>query len=125
PAIDAARFVDAVDRHLNADQGGLAAHRGGTRQRLRGADLVGFGLAERRPPGRRDQHGDADDAAAPADQPPARDLAGMPELLVVLILLVGHVEPPVPPGLAAWFQAMRAISTESWSQPASGRMITE
>ena len=53
PAVDAARFVDAVDRHLHADQRGLAADRGGAGQRLQRADLVGLGLAEGGPPRRR------------------------------------------------------------------------
>ena len=35
PAVDAARLVDAVDRHLQADQRGLAAGRARARQRLR------------------------------------------------------------------------------------------
>ena len=42
PAVDAAVLVDAVDRHLQADQRGLAAGSAGARQRLLGADLVGL-----------------------------------------------------------------------------------
>ena len=49
PAVDAARFVDAVDRHLHADQCRLADDRGGARQRLHRADLVGLGRAESGP----------------------------------------------------------------------------
>ena len=81
PAVDAARLVDAVDRHLHADQRGLAAGRGGARQRLQRADLVGLGLAEGRPPRRRHQHGRAERARryAVADHAAARDLAAMPK----------------------------------------------
>ncbi len=64
PAIDAARLVDAVDRHLDADQGGLAAGRAGARERLQRADLVGLGLAEGGLPRRRHQHGRAQRARA-------------------------------------------------------------
>ena len=48
PAVDAAGLVDAVDRHLQADQRGLAAGGGRARERLQRADLVGLGLAEGR-----------------------------------------------------------------------------
>ena len=53
PAVDAAVLVDAVDRHLQTDQRGLAAGRAGARQRLQRADLEGLGLAESRLPRRR------------------------------------------------------------------------
>ena len=58
------RLVDAVGRHLQADQRGLAAGRAGARQRLFGADLVRLGVTEGRLPGRRHQHGRAE---RPAD----------------------------------------------------------
>ena len=65
PAVDAARLVDAVDRHLHADQRGLAAGGAGARQRLQRADLVRLGLAEGGLPRRRHQHGRAERARAP------------------------------------------------------------
>ena len=82
PAVDAAVLVDAVDRHLQADQRGLAAGSAGARERLLRADLVGLGLAECR----------AAMAPAPASsrrarrrpQPTtraARHLAAVPEVL--------------------------------------------
>src|SRR5208282_2680886 len=49
-AVDPARLVDAVHGHLDADEGGLAPRRTGTRKRLQRADLVGLGLAEGGPP---------------------------------------------------------------------------
>ena len=39
-AENAARCVDAVDRHLDPDEGGLAARGSDTRERLGAADLV-------------------------------------------------------------------------------------
>ena len=93
PAVDAARLVDAVDRHLDADQRGLAAGGAGARQRLQRADLVGLGLAEGGLPRRRHQHGRAQRARARgaiSDQPAARDLAAVPELFMSMFLLVSH-----------------------------------
>ena len=95
PAVDAARLVDAVDRHLGADQRGLAAGGGGARQRLQRADLVRLGLAEGGLPRRRHQHGRAQRARAGgaiADQAAARDLAAVPELFspILRFLMVSH-----------------------------------
>ena len=95
PAVDAAGLVDAVDRHLHADQRGLAAGGACARQRLQRADLVRLGLAEGGLPRRRHQHGRAQRARggrSVADQPAARDLAAVPEFLerVVRFSLVSH-----------------------------------
>ena len=78
PAVDAARLVDAVDRHLHADQRGLAAGRRRARQRLQRADLVGLGLAEGGPPRRRHQHGRAERAGAAAPRPSSRRRVTLP-----------------------------------------------
>src|SRR5438477_21133 len=86
--------ASGVDRHLQADHGGLAA--GGPRpgQRLLGADLEGLGGTEGRAPRRRDQHHGADRATAPADEPPARELAAIPDVFSPLLFF---------PLLAHWF----------------------
>ena len=86
-------LVDAVDRHLQTDQRGLAAGRAGARQRLQRADLVGLGLAEGRLPRRRHQHGRAERArrCAIADHAAARDLAAIPEAVMVASV-VSHDE---------------------------------
>src|SRR6516164_9494078 len=84
-AIDAARIIDAVDRHLQSDNGGLAAGGAGTRQWLFGTDPVGLGGAEGGAPRLRHQHHGADRAAAPADEPPAREPAPIPELFSPLL----------------------------------------
>src|SRR5207344_3361099 len=55
-AVDAAGLVDAIDRHLRADQRGLAAGGGTARKRLQRTDLVRLGLAEGGLPRRRHQH---------------------------------------------------------------------
>ena len=91
PAVDAAGLVDAVDRHLQADQRGLAAGGGRARQRLQRADLVGLGLAEGRLPRRRHQHGRAERARryAVADHAAARHLAAIPK---VVRCVVSHGE---------------------------------
>jgi len=49
PAEDAARLVDAIDGHLQTDQRRLAAECGNPRERLLGADPVGFRLRQREP----------------------------------------------------------------------------
>src|SRR5260221_3696246 len=76
-SVDAAVFIDAVDRHLQTDKGGLAAERGRARERLQRADLVRSRRAKRRSPRRRHQHHCADRAAAPADDAPPRDPAAL------------------------------------------------
>ncbi len=81
PAIDAARCVDAVDRHLQSDHRGLATERSRAGQRLQRADLVGSCRAECRTPRRRYQHGRAQHAAAPADECAAGHLAAVPDVL--------------------------------------------
>ena len=88
PAVDAAHLVDAVDRHLQADQGGLAAGRARARQRLQRADLVRLGLTEGRLPRRRHQHGGAERAGrcAVAQDLAAGDLAAVPEALIVSVV---------------------------------------
>src|SRR6516164_1893053 len=95
PTVDAAGLVDASDRHLHADQRGLAAGGASTGKRLLGTDLVGLGLAEGGLPRRRHQHGRAERAGgcrAVSDQPAARDLAAVPELLTPILRfrLVSH-----------------------------------
>ena len=94
-AVDAADLVDAVDRHLHADQGGLAAGGRRARERLQRADLVGLGLAEGGAPRRRHQHGGAERAGgrrAIAEQPAARDLAAVPEIFgpILLFPILSH-----------------------------------
>ena len=86
-AVDAARGVDAVGRHLQTDNGGLAAGGAGARERLLGADLERLGGAEGRTPRRRHQHHGADRAAAPADQGAARDLAAIPDVFGPFLVL--------------------------------------
>src|SRR5215471_21232892 len=71
PATDAARFVDAVDRHLHPDERGLAAIGGNTGQRLLCAELVGFALAEGASPRPRQ-----DRCAEPGRAPPQRAATG-------------------------------------------------
>ena len=88
-------LVDAVDGHLRADQGGLAAGRSGAGERLQGADLVGLRLAEGCAPRRRHQHGGAQGAGgrrAVAEEPAARGLAAVPEVLgpVLLFPILSH-----------------------------------
>src|SRR5262249_48792847 len=107
PTVDAAGLVDAIDRHLHADQRGLAAGGASTGKRLLGTDLVGLGLAEGGLPRRRHQHGRAERAGrgprvgrpgapgaggAVSDHPAARDLAAVPELLTPILRfrLVSH-----------------------------------
>src|SRR5262249_33026298 len=92
PAVDAAGFVDAIDRHRDADQRGLAAGSPGARKRLYGADLVWPGLAESRAPRRRHQYGCAQHAGAPPDQVAAGHLAPVPELacFLVVVLIITH-----------------------------------
>ena len=88
PAIDAAGLVDAIDRHLRPDQRGLAAGGGGARKRLQRTDLVRLGLAEGGLPRRRHQHACTERARgcrAVSDQPPARDLAAVPERLTPIL----------------------------------------
>ena len=96
PAVDAARLVDPVNRHLHTDQRGLAAGRAGAGERLQRADLVGLrGRAKGGPPRRGHQHRRADHTGAPAHEPPARQLAAVPEIVVRPILFVpsrGHCE---------------------------------
>jgi len=90
--VDAAVGVDAVDRHLQTDHRGLAADGRGARQRLLGADLEGLLRPERGPPRGRHQHGGAERAGrrAVTDQAAARDFSGIPELIVVVAIVVGH-----------------------------------
>src|SRR5262249_12184516 len=94
PAVDAAGFVDAVDRHLHADQRGLAA--GGARagKRLLATDLVALVLAEGGLPWRRHQHARTERACgcSVSDQAAARDFAAVPELLGPIVRLVSHCE---------------------------------
>ena len=93
PAVDAARLVDAVDRHLGADQRGLAAGGGGARQRLQGADLVRLGLSEGALPGRRHQHGGSQRARAAAPYPIKRRRVTLPRYQnssSPIFLMVGH-----------------------------------
>ena len=99
PAVDAAGLVDAVDRHLQADQRGLAAGGARARQRLQRSDLVGLGLAEGRLPRRRHQHGRAERArrCAIAEHAAARDLAAIPEAVMVASV-VSHEILPHPLG---------------------------
>ena len=80
-AIDAAVFVDAVGRHLQSDDCGLAAGGAGAGQRLLRTDFVRLGRAERGAPRRRHQHHGADRAAAPADNASTRDFAAVPDVL--------------------------------------------
>jgi hypothetical protein len=93
PAVDAAVLVDAVDRHLQADQGGLAAGRRGARERLQRPDLERLGLAEGGLPRRRHQHGGAERTGgrAVADQAAAGDFAGIPKRVSLgFTIVVGH-----------------------------------
>ena len=95
PAIDATRLVDAVDRHLQAHQGGLAACGTRTRQGLLGPDLVRFGLAEGGLPWRRHQHGGAERASggrAISDQAAARHLPAVPEFLSICLFAASHCD---------------------------------
>ena len=88
PAVDAAGFVDAVDRHLHAHQRGLAAGGARARQRLLGTDLVRLGLPEGGLPRRWHQHACAErtrGCRAVSDQPSARDLAAVPERLTPIL----------------------------------------
>ena len=80
PAIDADVLVDAVARHLQADNRGLAPKRCRAGQRLFRTDLIGLGAAESRAPRRRHQHRGADSATAPTHQTAARNLAAVPEV---------------------------------------------
>ena len=94
-AVDASRPVDAIDRHLRADQRRLAAGGGGARQRLQRADLVGPGLAEGLPPGGGHQHGGAERARGRrgvSDEAAACDLAAVPEVLgpPLVLPIVSH-----------------------------------
>ena len=86
-AIDAAGGIDAVGRHLQADDGGLAAGGAGARERLLGADFKRLGSAEGGAPRRRHQHHGADRAAAPADQGAARNLAAIPDVFGPFLVL--------------------------------------
>ena len=77
-----AGLVDAVDRHLHADQGGLAAGRRRARQRLQRAELERLGLPEGVAPRRGHEHRGAERAGAPprhAEEAAPRDLAAVPE----------------------------------------------
>src|SRR5262249_46583553 len=84
-AVDAAGIVDTVDRHLQSDNGGLATSGAGTGQWLFRTDPIGLGRAEGGAPGLRHQHHGADRAAAPADEPPARELAAIPDVFGPLL----------------------------------------
>ena len=82
--VHATRVVDPLDRHLGADQRGLAAGRARAGERLEHADLERLGLAEGVAPRRRDQHGRADRAGRrrrERQEFPARRLAAPPHVL--------------------------------------------
>src|SRR5262249_6309278 len=79
-AVNAAGTVDAVDRHLQSDNYGLAAGGAGAGQRLLRADPERLGGAERGAPRLRHQHHGADRAATPTDQGSARELAAIPDV---------------------------------------------
>src|SRR4249920_113071 len=80
-AVDAARFVDAVDRHLHADECRLADDGGGAGQRLHRADPVWLWLSEHHPPRHRRDTGPAERRGAPREHPAARDDAPGPTLV--------------------------------------------
>src|SRR5262249_20034091 len=83
PTVDAAALVDAVDRHLDADQRGLAARGRRARQGLERPDLEGLGLTERLPPRSRRQHSRPQVARRPGGQTeeaPPRRLAAPPHV---------------------------------------------
>ena len=67
PAVDAARLVDAVDRHLRSDQRRLADYGGTARQRLQAADPVRLRRAEGGLPRRRHENRGAEADAARDD----------------------------------------------------------
>ena len=70
-AANAAHLVDAVDRHLHADERGLAAGCGVAGQRLQGADPIGLGRAEGGPPRRWRQQRRSAPGSTPAEHPAA------------------------------------------------------
>ena len=79
PALDAAALVDAVDRHLDTDEGRLADRRSRPGQRMDAADLVRLGLGKRGSPWSRRQHraakGEGATGGAQTDKPSTRELA--------------------------------------------------
>ena len=125
PAVDAAGLVDAVHRHLQADQRGLAAGCARAGQRLQRSDLVGLGLAEGRLPRRRHQHGRAERACryAVSDHAAARDLAAVPKVASV----VSHGEFLSGPLGQKPRSSPRAASASAWfvaaTLPGSGNLI--
>ena len=96
PAVDAARLVDAVDRHLQADQRGLAAERA-PRRTAAAASRSCRAWPGRRPPAtapapawwRRARR-----PSRPSRRPATRDLAAVPEVLRPLFFfpLLSHRE---------------------------------
>ena len=92
PAVDAAGLVDAIDRHLRADQSRLAASGRGSGERLERADLVRLRLAEGGLPRGRHQHGGAERARAISDEATACHLAAVPEFIAPIrcCLVVNH-----------------------------------
>ena len=68
PAMDAARLVDAIHRHLQADHRCLAAGRRRPGERLQRADLERLFPGEGRAPRRRHQHARPKNPASPSDQ---------------------------------------------------------
>src|SRR5438094_693800 len=76
-------LLDALGRHLRADQRRLAAGGGDAAERLENADLVRLGLAERLAPGRRYQHGGADGprrGGGQTEEPTPGGLAAPPQI---------------------------------------------
>jgi len=99
PAVDAARFVDAVDGHLDAHHGRFADDRSGAGQRLHRADLVGLGLGEGDAPRRRQDRrakGNRTPCRAPSQKPPACNPASAAERLGIRIVRHHSILPVRP-----------------------------